>query len=243
MKSIFLSIFLITIACRDQPVQNTIITRTIPQSPVVKQEEKKPESESYEFKSERFDDARRIGRRKLNRVEINSCEKDDKIFVKINFYAKDKLRWALKNEFEFEKRGDLPIEPQLKDFNGDGFNDVTFVANIAARGANQVRELLIFDSRKDELTHIKNSQEYPNLKYNPLLKCIDSMIFTGSTETAFLKIKDDKLVKFASVNDSGTERTVTVIDRNGIKKVIRREKQKDDGLYRYINYNPVMKYK
>ncbi len=223
-------------------MQNTTFTQAIQQTPITKQEENKNETKPYLYENESFVDERRIGKRKLNKIEIKTYEKDEKIFVKIKFYAKQKLQWNLKSEFELEKPGGLPIEPQIKDFNGDGFNDVTFVSNIAARGANEVRELFIFDSRKDELIHIKNSQEYPNLQYNPLLKCIDSMIFTGSTETAFLKIKDDKFFQFARVSDSGTERTVTVY-KNGIKKVIRREKRKDDGFDRYINYNPVMKYK
>ncbi len=233
----------ITIACQNQPSENVMQVEVIPQTPVQKTEEVKNGTEKYEYQPEYFEDSRRIGRRKQNRVEIDAEKREGKIVVKLKFYKKANGNWNLKNEFYFEKLGELSLEPHIGDFNDDGFKDITFVANIAARGANQVRELLIFDSQKDELIHIKNSQEYPNLKFNPLLKCVDSLIFTGSTETAFLRIKADKLVQFASVSDVGMEIIVAVIDQNGEEKVIRREKRKDDGFYRYINYNPVMKYK
>lgn len=243
MKLILLSMIFITIACQNQPSENVMQVEVIPQTPVLKTEEVKNGTEKYEYQPEYFEDSRRIGRRKQNRVEIDAEKRDGKIVVKLKFYKKANGNWNLKNEFYFEKLGELSLEPNIGDFNGDGFKDITFVANIAARGANQVRELLIFDPQKDELIHIKNSQEYPNLKFNPLLKCVDSLIFTGSTETAFLRIKADKLVQFASVSDVGMEIIVAVIDQNGEEKVIRREKRKDDGFYRYINYNPVMKYK
>ena len=163
--------------------------------------------------------------------------------MKIKFYTKSKSQWVQKSEFDIEKFGELPIDPEIKDFNGDGLNDITFVSGIAARGANEVRDLFVYNPRKDELVHIKNSSNYPNLQYNRLLKCLDAWIFTGSTTTVFLKLKGDKLVEFASVNDSGIERTINVIGRDGKERLLRREKRKDDGFDRYINYNPVQTYR
>jgi hypothetical protein len=192
--------------------------------------------------NETFSDKSRIGRRGLNRVEIKTFEKSDKSFVKIRFYAKSKSRWVLKSESEIEKFGGLPIEPKIKDYDGDGFEDVTFISDSPARGANEVRALFIYKPKKNDLVYIKNSRDYPNLEHNPLLKGLTSWRFTGSTTTEFLTIKGNKLVEFASVEDRGTERTIIIFDKTGKEKLLRREKRKDDGFDRYINFNPVQKY-
>ncbi len=51
---------------------------------------------------------------------------------------------------------------QLEDFNNDGIKDMTYVSAVAARGANEVRRLFIYDKKRDELVYIKNSEDYPN---------------------------------------------------------------------------------
>lgn len=200
------------------------------------------QEQTDEYDPENFKDENKIGKQKQNRVEISTYKKGESFFVKTKFYAKSKSKWLLKNEFDIEKSGRLPIQPEIKDFNGDGFNDITFVSGSSARGANDVRDLFIYDLQKDQLIHIKNSSDYPNLQYNPSLKCLDAWILTGSTTTVFLKLKGDKLVEFASVDDSGTERTVKIIDQNGKEKLLRREKRKDDGFDRYINFDPIQTY-
>ena len=243
MKYIALLILILTAACQENVRQNEVSEQSpLPSMTNVKQQtaiEEPPD----EYDPEQFIDERRIGKRRLNRVEISTYEKDDRLFVKTKFYAKSKSEWIQKNELEIEKFGGLPLQPEIKDFNGDGFNDVTFISDSPARGANEIRDLFIFEPRRDELVHIKNSSDYPNLQYNPLLKCLDAWIFTGSTETVFLKLNGDKLVEFASVDDSETERFIYIINGNGKKRLLRREKRKDDGFNRYINFNPVQTYR
>jgi hypothetical protein len=53
----------------------------------------------------------------------------------------------------------------LADFNNDGFKDVTYMSAEAARGANEIRRLFMYNREKDQLVYIKNSDQYPNLEY------------------------------------------------------------------------------
>lgn len=254
MKYFFVLVLVMTISCQKKSVQNEItsqnapkLTNTsqnIPKIENVKQQDSIQNQKTIdEYQPENFSDELKVGKRKLNRVEISTYKKDEKFFVKTKFYTKIQSQWIQKNEVDVERFGELPLRTEIKDFNGDGFKDVTFVSGIAARGANEIRDLFIYDSRKDELRHIKNSSNYPNLGYNPLLNCLDAWIFTGSTTTVFLKLEGDKLIEFASVDDGMTERFIYVNDRNGDKQLLRREKRKGDRFDRYINFNPVQIYK
>ena len=192
-----------------------------------------------------FSDDSRIGKPRKNKIEISHFKILDGDMVEIKFYSLAKNNdWNLEQKFGFEKFGSLSIETKLEDFDNDGFKDVTYVSNIAARGANEVRKLLIYDEKKDELIHIKNSEDYPNLQYNKKLNCIDAWLFHGGTTTVFLKIDGDSLKEFASVGSSGNERTISVIDKNGKEKVLRTDKIEEDEIYeRYENFNPPEPYR
>ncbi len=242
MKHLIIFVLIITNACQTKVIENQTIVEKTPQT-VNKNHSIAAENQSDEYEAEKFTNEDKIGKRRANWIEISTYKEDEKFFVKTKFYTKSQSQWIQKNEVDIEKFGEFPLETEIKDFNGDGFNDVTFISGIAARGANEIRDLFIYESRKDELIHIKNSSDYPNLGYNSLLKCLDSWIFTGSTMTVFLKLKDDKLIEFASIEDGMTERFIYITDRNGKKRLLRREKRKDDGFDRYINFNPVRKYR
>jgi hypothetical protein len=192
-----------------------------------------------------FSDDSNIGTFRKNKIEISHFKILDGDMVEIKFYSRAENKdWHFKQTFEYEKFGSLPIEPNLEDFDNDGFKDMTFVSGIAARGANDIRKLFIYDEKKDELIYIKNSEEYPNIKYNRKLNCIDAMLFYGGTSTVFLKIDVDSLKEFASVESFGSKRTVSVIDRNGRKKVLRTDKIEEDEVYeRYENFNPPEPYR
>lgn len=231
MKYIVLLALVITFASQKSELQTGTASE---ETPII--------TTTNEYKLEKFNDETKIGKRRLNRIEISTYIKEEGLFIKTKFYTKSKSKWVLKNEFDIEKIGELPINPHIKDFNGDGFNDLTFVSEIARPSENEIRALFIYDPHKDELVYIKNSGDYPNLQYNPLLKCIDAWIFSKSNSTVFLKLENDKLVAFARVSDNGTERTIYVIDQNGEEKLLRREQRKDDGIFRYINFNPVKAY-
>ncbi|MEZ5421503.1 MAG: hypothetical protein R2682_00235 [Pyrinomonadaceae bacterium] len=159
--------------------------------------------------------------------------------AEIKFYALTASdTWSLKQTLQLETYAIMDAEPQFEDFNNDGFKDITFASNTAARGANDVRTLLIYDKRSDELIHVKNSEDYPNLAYNRTLNCIDSWMIHGASTTVFLRLEGDVLKEFATVG-TGEELVVSVIGKNGHERVVRREKMSLDDVYtRYTTFDP-----
>ena len=138
--------------------------------------------------------------------------KNGDVFVTLNVYDLKDI-WVeskgsmfdtreLKNTFKFIKDGVTGLDVQIGDFNNDGFNDVTYQSGIAGRGGNIVMTLFVYDPENKDFIHIKNSESYPNLTYNPKLNCINSLILTGSTITSFLTIRKDSLQEFARVDVS-----------------------------------------
>ena len=191
-----------------------------------------------------FSNDSNIGTPRKNKIEISHFKILDGDMVEIKFYSWEQNKdWHLKQRFEYEKFGSLPIETKLEDFDNDGFKDMTYVSSIAARGANEVRKLFIYDEKKDELIYIKNSEEYPNMQYNKELNCIDAWLFHGGTTTVFLKIDGESLKEFASVDSSSIQRTVSVIDKDGREKVLRTDRIEEDEIYeRYESFNPLKPY-
>jgi len=195
---------------------------------------------------ESFSNGSEIARRGQNKIEIDILEKPgvdlasrpNQVAV-VRFYAKDQSEsWVLRQKLEIESHSLAESDPEIKDFNDDGMRDITFRSNTAARGANDVRTLLIYDFKNDLLVHIKNSEDYPNLQYNNTLNCIDAWMFHGATTTVFLRLDGDTLKEFASV-DTGSERVVTVTQADGLKRVIREEKMDEADVYtRYRTFDP-----
>ena len=189
---------------------------------------------------ETFSDDAGIGVPGRNKIELRSYSASQgSSFVEIKFYSRtEDNAWGLKQSFEFEKNSLIYCDPHLKDFNNDGLKDLTYISNVAARGANEVRRLFIYDKERDELLLIKNSDDYPNLEYNEKLDCVDAWLFHGATTTVFLKIEGDMLRKFASV-DTGAERIVTVLDKDGKERILSRRKMNEDEIYmRYSSFDP-----
>lgn len=198
--------------------------------------------DSQDAQLEHFMDERRIGHRGKNKIEIRCFNRGRKRLAEITFYSRSEFgAWFERQSFRFEKDDLLGCDPVVEDFNNDGLRDFTYRSAVAARGANEVRRLFIYDKEKDELVHINNSQEYPNLAYNKKLNCIDSFMIHGASSTVFLRIEGDTLKEFASVG-TGLERVVTVTDQFGEERVISREKMNPDNyeeIYRrFSTYSP-----
>jgi hypothetical protein len=195
---------------------------------------------------ESFSDASKIARRGQNKIEIDilqkpgvdSASRPNQVAI-VRFYAKDQSKtWVLRQTLEIESHSLADADPEIDDFNGDGMRDVTFRSNSAARGANEVRTLLIYDNENDLLVHIKNSEDYPNLQYNNTLNCIDSWMVHGASTTVFLRLDGDTLKEFASVS-TGSERVVTVIQADGLERVVRTDKMAEADVYtRYRTFDP-----
>jgi len=164
---------------------------------------------------EYFTDSTIIGRPNKNKIELSHFRNPDSGYVVIHFYAKsNENKWLLKQEFSFLKDEISGCFTELSDFNNDGYKDLTYKSAIAARGANDVRNLFIYDKIKDQLTYIKNSENYPNMLYNKELDCIDAFLVHGGCTTVFLKIELDSLKEFASV-DLSDKINIQLVDKNG----------------------------
>jgi hypothetical protein len=192
----------------------------------------------YEWE-ESFSNEKDIGRPRKNKVEIRCVNRNYQAEAEIEFYSLSERRdWTRKQSLRFENLNYAGCDPQFSDFNNDGLKDLTFISGQAARGANEIRTLLIYDPKKDELIHVKNSAEYPNLAYNKRLNCIDAWALHGATTTIFLRLAGDMLREFASV-DTGAERIVTITRRSGERVVIRREPMHQDEVYsKYSTFDP-----
>jgi len=196
-----------------------------------------------ETRLEQFADEKRIGRPGKNKIEIKCYSQGNERFAEIRFYTKSEYgAWIEIQSFKFDKDGVTDCDPFIEDFNKDGLKDFSYQSNVAARGANEVRKLFIYDRTRDALVYIQNSENYPNLAYNKTLNCVDSFIVTGTTETVFLHIDGDKLREFASV-DNGLLREVMVTDKTGKSQIIRRQKYNiddfDEAYRRFSNYDPL----
>lgn len=213
----------------DQPIQP------------IDQSDKPRQPASYEWE-ESFSNEKDIGRRRKNRVEIHCVSKNDRIFAEIEFSTQSKSgEWASKQTLRFENLNYVGCDAKISDFNNDGFRDLTFRSGQGARGANEIRTLLIYDPTKDELVHVKNSADYPNLAYNKKLNCVDAWAFTATTTTIFLRLEGDMLREFASVS-TGLQRIVTVTRKDGTEVILRREEMDPDNydeVYRrFSSYDP-----
>lgn len=194
-----------------------------------------------------FVDSLNIGEKGKCKVELIKHRVYDDIYVIVKFYIKgrntikDPETWMIQNNYSYETTALMGFEANISDFNNDEFNDVTFISGTAARGANEVRRLFIFDQQKQELISMVNSQDYPNMLYNKELDCIDAFLVYGGCSTVFLNIDGDSLKKFASVelNDG---LTVSTYDRNGKETIIKTDKTNKASYIRYKNFRPLKRY-
>lgn len=194
-----------------------------------------------------FVDSLNIGEKGKCKVQLIKHRVYDDNFVIIKFYIKGRHTtkspetWMNTNTYCYETNAMMGFEPNISDFNNDNFNDITFISGTAARGANEVRRLFIYDNQEQRLISIVNSQDYPNMLYNKELNCIDAFLVYGGCSTVFLNIEGDSLKEFASV-ELFEGLTVTTYDKRGKAKIIRKDKTYDASYIRYKNFNPLKEY-
>lgn len=192
---------------------------------------------------ETFVDSLNIGEKGKAKIELIKHRIFDNVYVIVKFYTKGLAYWNHQNTYLYECDALMGLDPDLSDFNNDNFNDITFVSATAARTANEVRRLFIYDDYTKQLTSIVNSQNYPNMLYNNELNCIDAFLVHGGSTTVFAKIKGDSLKEFANINNDNY-RTVYEVDQFGKEKLIQKDtiENPEDIYIRYINYKPVKQY-
>ena len=242
MKNILLFTFIVFLSCNSQQgiersKKNT--TSKIENSIRDITEEETSKTEIIET----FVDSTNIGDKGKYKVELIKYRILNDSYVIIQFYMKWDNKWIGQNKYFYECDAIQDLSPIFEDYNNDNFNDMTFISATAARSANEVRRLFIFNEKNRELISILNSESYPNLLYNNELNCIDAFLVYGGSSTVFARIKKDSLIEFASVHNDNY-RTVYEIDQFGKEKLLSRDTIIDfENIYvRYINYKPLKEY-
>lgn len=186
-----------------------------------------------------FADDSKIGRKGKNKVEILCFDRGKDRVAEIRFYTlRSDDSWEKRQSFEFVKASAPPCDPEIRDLNNDGFNDFTYWSDSAARGSNELRTLFVYNKKTDKLVHIINSNEYPNLEFNPRSNSLTAWQFHGATTTVFLRIDGNKLNEFASVG-TGSQLVARVIANDGSERVVWREDMPEDDIYtRYQTFDP-----
>ncbi|AXY73555.1 hypothetical protein D3H65_05985 [Paraflavitalea soli] len=192
-------------------------------------------------RTEFFADSLHIGKRGLNKIELSLYSSADTSYAVIQFFSKQSNKWVLKNEYQYERRAAISCDPKLSDFNNDGLKDFTYISMEAARGANEVRRLFIYDKARDMLISMQNAEDYPNMQYNKELNCIDAFLVYGGCSTMFLRIKGDSLKPFARV-ELVDGLTVSTYDKQGKEKIIFQDSTEKAVYVRYKNYKPLKVY-
>ena len=156
-------------------------------------------------KNEYFSDSKTVIKANQYKIEITQNNKSKKPIVYFNLYRKSSNKWLKIQSGNFMKELNNLYVTTDEDVNNDGYNDVKISFAQAARGANEIEKLFIFNPKLQKLIEIVNSQEYPNLHYNSKRNCINSYMFSGSNTTLFFNLRNNKLENFARVefyNDS-----------------------------------------
>lgn len=189
---------------------------------------------------EYFVDSLNVGKPTKNKIELSHFRNSDSGYVVIKFYTKmNGGYWHLKQKLHFLKDDISGCFTELSDFNNDGFKDVTYKSALAARGANDVRNLFIYDRSKDQLVYMKNSEKYPNMLYNEELDCVSAFLVHGGSTTVFLKIRKDSLNEFASVN-LDDKINIQLVDKNGKRRTIVKDRKSNfDPYTRFKNFRPL----
>jgi hypothetical protein len=247
-KTCLCSLIIFFISCKNAPEKssaiNTFSDTTFTDYSDSAQYEGKVETTTVNDTTELaefFVDSLTVGRKSYNKFELSYYRTTDSFYTVINFYSKKNNKWILRNEFVLPKDGVLGCDVEVSDYNNDGYNDITYVSAVAARGANQIRTLFIYDKQKDNLTHIKNSESYCNLQYNKNLKCIDAFNVYGGCMSYFLNLVGDSLKPFASV-ELYEGLTITEYDKKGNEKVILKDSSVKATYIRYKSYKPLKEY-
>ena len=242
IKFIFSLLFLIFIGCSNK--NEKYITTTFKNNSNKNSASKKVEVNkniNQVILVESFIDSTEIGIKGQVKVSLEQFSNNDSTYVVIILREKIKSKWIQNQKLAHLKDGIINCNVKIEDFNNDGYKDLTYQSAVAARGANEVRSLLIFNKNKKELNLIRNSTDYPNLEYNEVLNCVDSWMVYGGTSTVFLKIKNDSLKEFAGVSLFGNEREIYSVNEKRKKKTIKKEIIESLDIYtRFKNYKPLI---
>ncbi len=230
LLSSLLFVLLLLAGCKDKPKAETAA--------------QVPESIVNDSITETYIDSTSIGIKGLYKLKLKRIQGKDSVYATILFSEKINNHWKVKQNFICEKDGVINCDPKFSDFNNDGYNDFTYKSAIAARGANEIRTLFIFNPDKGELTRIKNSADYPNIEYNKELDCLNAMAYYGGYTNYFLKIDQDSLIPIARIDHFDELREVYRYNEKGEDRLIKRDSFDigKNGFIQYKNFDPLTEY-
>lgn len=186
-----------------------------------------------------FEDSLWVGQPGKYKIQIIKNRVNDSLYTEIIFFEILNNEWIQVQKLNFTQSNDQTLNVDIKDYNNDGFNDITYHSHTSMRGGNSIRNLLIFDKDNSNLRWIKNSENYPNIDYNEELNCISACILTARAETLFLRIKGDSLIHFAGV-DQNDSIQIYKVDEFGDMHTIEMVSGIGYGyLERFTNFNPL----
>ncbi|MFB9080433.1 XAC2610-related protein [Flavobacterium procerum] len=243
MKNLLtLIVFILFIGCKDKTGktnESKDSKDSIYKETVIKSADDEDDETVEEFK-ETFIDSLTIAAKGKYKIEITQNSTDTITKVSIALFQKQNQRWKNIQNYILNKESDIPMLPEIEDFNNDGLNDFTIHYAVAARGSNDIRKLFIFSKKENKFIEIKNSDNYPNLNYNKNLNCIDALSVYGGSTTTFLKLTKDSLTEFAKVNFmDGDVESFIIRGNKEIKLYSGKYQGSNDYLVRFSNYNPI----
>lgn len=232
MKIKLLLIVIIFVSCNSSRTNSE--SKILSETKTVSENIAVPDTEIIET----FVDSLNIGVKGKNKVELIKHRVLDDVYVLVKFYTKEYDNWYIQNTYSYECTALMDFNTDISDFNNDNFNDITFISANAARGANEVRRLFIYNDYQKKLISIENAQDFPNMRYNKKLNCIDAFLVHGTSTTVFANIVKDSLIEFARVYNDMDYHTVSLVDKNGNENEIK--KVKSTGAYvRFKNFDPL----
>lgn len=195
---------------------------------------------SFGQNTEFFSDSKTVikpGKYKINVTQKSSKSESVVVF---NLFQKSGNKWSIIQSGSYRKQTDFPLFVTTnEDLNNDGYNDLKISYAQAARGANEIEKLFIFNPKTQKLTEILNSQEYPNLHYSARRNCITSYMFYGGNATYFLHIKQNRLESFGKVEFSN-DSIYSYKIKNKKEILLKKEAYKsNDGAVFFSNFDPV----
>ncbi|MDB2657169.1 hypothetical protein N9Y60_03845 [Crocinitomicaceae bacterium] len=192
---------------------------------------------------EYFEDSTRIGCKGRSKIVVALYDFKDTTYIGINFYSKRNKSWKLRNKYRFDFDLMNSMQPVLTDLNGDGLKDIHLRSMEAVIGANQMRRLFVYSVKGDSLVHLVNSHDYPNVAYNPSLKCLECHKYYSASNQAFGRIQGDSIIDFAYIENRADASYVFTVDQGQPTLIYVDSSELSDPYARFKNYKPLVRYR
>lgn len=233
-------VFFFILGCNDKLKNDNVIKSTTLKTPSLNKNKIEDEILNSSIDTlEIFKDSLNFGFKNKSKIKVIKLSKDENFYVKIQLYFKKSNIWFLNDSLTIPATNLPLLHAEIKDFNNDNFNDIVFNSGSAARGANNIQTLILFDSKNNKLKWIKNSENFPNLMYNEKLNCVDAHLFSGGLTTVFLKIDKDSLKEFATIEQRDGKIIIDLINKGEHRRIKTIIDKSSNDFKRYINFSPL----